>query len=394
MKKIKGITWNHTRGYTSAVAASQRYEELNPDISIMWDKRSLQAFADMSLRSLSLEYDLIVMDHPHTALAAQTGILLPLDEYLSPAFLNDCLANSVGQSHQSYAYNGHQWTLASDAAAPIATWRPDLIGRYGIALPKTWEEVIQLATEGFVSLPLVPIDSLMLLLSLCDGYGASLFSSETEVGPHEVMMVALRNLKQIADLCAPECLSMNPIQIAEHMTASDEKSATYCPAAYGYSNYSRIGFPGKLLKAGGLVKLEGKTMKSVLGGAGIAVSSMTPFKKECADFARFMASPEIQCGIYFDAGGQPGHRSAWSNDRINQACSNFFRDTLNTLDDAIVRPQYSGYMHFQDHASTIVHDCISGSIGFEIAIKLINTVYQQSIASDLPRPFPCEAIQA
>ena len=393
MKKIRGITWNHTRGYVSAIATSQRYEELNPDISITWDKRSLQAFADMSLRCLSLEYDLIVMDHPHTALAADTGILLPLDEYLSATFLDDCLANSVGQSHQSYAYNDHQWTLASDAAAPISTWRPDLVEKYGIALPKTWDEVHELTAEGFVSLPLFPIDSLMLFLSLCNGYGASLFSSDTEVGPREVMMTALERLKQIADLCAPECLSMNPIRIAEHMTSSDEKSATYCPAAYGYSNYSRIGFPGKPLKAGGLVNIDGKTMKSVLGGAGIAVSSMTPFKKECADFARFIASPEVQCGVYFDSGGQPGHRSAWNDDRINQACSNFFKDTLDTLDSAIVRPQYSGYMHFQDHASTIVHDCISGSIGFETAIKLINTVYLQSIAPDLPRAFSCEPIQ-
>jgi multiple sugar transport system substrate-binding protein len=326
------------------------------------------------------------MDHPHTALAASTGALLPLDEYLPRTFLDDCLANSVGQSHQSYYYKGHQWTLASDAAAPIATWRPDLVEKYEIALPETWDDVIRLATEGFVSLPLFPIDSLMLFFAFCDSYGTPLFSSETEIGHHEVMVKALEQLKRIASLCAPECLSMNPIRVAEYMTSSDEKSATYCPFAYGYSNYSRIRFPGKLLKAGGLVELEGKTIKSVLGGAGIAVSSKTPFKEICTDFARFMASPEIQCGLYFDSGGQPGHRAAWQDNRINQACSDFFKDTLGTLDAAIVRPQYSGYMHFQDHASNIVHDCISGSIGLKAAIELMNNVFRESITHDYPQP--------
>ena len=43
MKKLKGITWAHSRGFTSIVAVSQRYAELHPDIDITWEKRSLQA---------------------------------------------------------------------------------------------------------------------------------------------------------------------------------------------------------------------------------------------------------------------------------------------------------------------------------------------------------------
>ena len=46
MKKLKGITWAHSRGFTSIVAVSQRYAELHPDIDITWEKRSLQEFAD------------------------------------------------------------------------------------------------------------------------------------------------------------------------------------------------------------------------------------------------------------------------------------------------------------------------------------------------------------
>ena len=46
MKRMKGITWAHSRGFTSIVAVSQRYSELHPEVDIVWEKRSLQEFAD------------------------------------------------------------------------------------------------------------------------------------------------------------------------------------------------------------------------------------------------------------------------------------------------------------------------------------------------------------
>src|SRR5262245_19029290 len=96
---LRGIAWNHTRGYLPMVATAQRFEELHLNISIHWDKRSLQSFADASMADLAAAYDLIVMDHPHTALAASQHLLLPFDNWLSSPFLADQAANSVGGSH-------------------------------------------------------------------------------------------------------------------------------------------------------------------------------------------------------------------------------------------------------------------------------------------------------
>ena len=49
MVTLRGITWGHSRGFTSVVATAQRFNELNPDVEIVWEKRSLQAFADGDL---------------------------------------------------------------------------------------------------------------------------------------------------------------------------------------------------------------------------------------------------------------------------------------------------------------------------------------------------------
>jgi multiple sugar transport system substrate-binding protein len=61
--------------------------------------------------------------------------LLPLDELLPAAFLDNQARHSVGQSHASYHYDGHQWALAIDAAAPVSSWRHQLLEQCGLSVP-------------------------------------------------------------------------------------------------------------------------------------------------------------------------------------------------------------------------------------------------------------------
>lgn len=376
MITLRGIAWNHTRGFVSAVACAQRFEELHPQISIIWEKRSLQAFADASLAQLADAYDLIVIDHPHTALAATQNLLLPYEDWLSPEFLADQAANSVGGSHESYRFRDRQWTLASDAASPVATWRPDLIEQHALDLPKTWAEVLDLAKRGYVTVSAFPIDILMHSYTFCDALGESPFQSESGVASDEVLAAALAELRKLVILCDPACLERNPIRTAEWMSQTASPHAAYCPFAYGYSNYSRPHYAPFLLKAGGLVTYNGRRLRATLGGAGIAVSSTSKHPRECMDFAAWMASPNTQCGTYFLAGGQPGHRAAWTDDAVNAASNDFFRDTLQTLDESLLRPQFPCYMDFQDAATPIAHACVSGITKPADAAVEINRLYR------------------
>ncbi len=375
MTVLKGIAWNHTRGFVSIVACAQRFEELHPECSIIWEKRSLQAFADASLKQLAESFDLIVMDHPHTALAATEGLLLPCEDWLSAGFLADQEAHSVGRSHASYRFNGRQWTLATDAAAPIATWRPDLMERHGLSIPATWEEVLELADRGFVTVSAFPIDMLMHSYMFCAALRDEPFGPDG-VAPDDVLAAALDELRKLVERCDPECLGRNPIRTAEWMSQSEEPRAAYCPFAYGYSNYSRPRYAKHPLKAGGLATLGGRRLRSTLGGAGLAVSSRTKHPRACMDFAAFTAAPETQAGIYFQAGGQPGHRSAWTDDAVNAASGGFFRDTLQTLDESLLRPQFPGYMGFQDAATPVAHAAVAGTRSVDSAAAEINRLYR------------------
>ena len=373
---LRGIAWDHTRGFLPWVATAQRFEELHPEVSIRWDKRSLQAFADASLAELAATYDLIVMDHPHTALAATQGLVLPFDDWLPADFLADQAANSVGASHASYMYDGRQWGLAADAAAPIATYRRDLFDHFGLELPQTWAEVLSLASDGYVTVAAFPVDILMHTYMFCDALGAEPFKREDRLAPDEVLADAVAQIQALVTRCDPACLERNPIRTAEWMSSTDAPRAAYCPFAYGYSNYSRPGYAKHPLKATGLVAINGRRLRSILGGAGIAISARTRNARACMDYAQFAASPAIQRGLYFQSGGQPGHRSAWTDDAVNAASMDFFRDTLPTLDESLVRGKFVGYMRFQDDGSPIVHACIRGEITPKDAAVSLNRLYR------------------
>ncbi len=346
---LNGITWGHSRGITPLFAAAQRFSELYPHVEIIWQKRTLQEFADYPIEKLTKKYDLLIVDHPWVGRAAATKCVLPLDEYLPKKYLEDQLINSVGYSHLSYYYDDHQWALAVDAATPVASYRADLLQRNSIPVPGTWPEVIALAKRGKLAMPAIPIDLLMNFYMFCQAHGNEPFLNEKEVIDIETGLKALDSMKELLSLVDKKMFVCNPIAVAELMTSTD--NYWYCPFAYGYSNYSRKGYAKFLLIYTDLVLFEtGTHLKSTIGGTGLAVSSLTNNKEWAIQFVSWVASPEIQSNLYVQHGGQPGHRSAWVSEDVNRSSNNYFINTLDTMDRAYLRPRYNGYLYFQDHA--------------------------------------------
>ena len=172
---LRGITWNHSRGFVSVVATAQRFCEMRPEVEIVWEKRSLQEFADAPIQGLAEDYDLLVIDHPWAGYAAYSQVLVPLQEIIPADFMADQAANSVGHSHPSYVFNGNQCALAIDAATPVASYRPDLLQRYGLEKPQTWSDLLELARQGRVIMPAIEIDTLMNFYMLCATQGEAAF---------------------------------------------------------------------------------------------------------------------------------------------------------------------------------------------------------------------------
>jgi len=374
---LKGITWGHSRGITPLLAVSQRFSELHPGVEINWTKRTLQEFADYPIEKLTEQYDLLIIDHPWVGCAAATNCVLPLNEYLSAAYLHDQAKNSVGFSHPSYNYKNQQWALAIDAATPAASFRKDLFEKNNVLLPQTWEELIALAQTGVVAVPGIPIDMLMNFYSFCIAHGATPFNNKEEVVDKATGVMAIETMKELYVLTGKKMFSCNPIAIAELMSATDDY--WYCPFAYGYSNYSREGYAKNLVHYTDVVSFNGEKLQTAIGGTGLAVSAFSRHKEVAINFAAMVVSGEMQRTMYVQHGGQPGHRSAWVDEDANHLTNDFFKNILPVMDNGYVRPRYNGYLYFQDHAGTPLQKCIMHNEDPAIALQDMNTIYQQSL---------------
>ena len=80
---LKGIAWDHPRGYEPLRATSKAFAEIYQGVSIKWNIRSLREFGDMPIESLIETYDLITIDHPYMGEADANKLLLPLENGLT-----------------------------------------------------------------------------------------------------------------------------------------------------------------------------------------------------------------------------------------------------------------------------------------------------------------------
>jgi len=163
---LKGMTWSHPRGYDPMVACSSLWQE-KTGTTIEWDKRSLQDFESFPVEELARAYDLIVIDHPHVGQITAESCLAPLDVAGREAERAALASGSVGQSYPSYAWQGRQWAFPIDAASQVQAWRPDALD----APPARWSEVLDLARQGRVLLPLRPPHVLMAFYTLAGNLG-------------------------------------------------------------------------------------------------------------------------------------------------------------------------------------------------------------------------------
>ena len=248
--------------------------------------------------------------------------MLGLSSYIPAEALQTQEQESVGQVHRSYRLAGEQWALAIDAAAPVSASRPDLLERHGGA-PGTWDEMIALGRKGVVACPSIPLDVYGNFLNLCASLGNPIFPDNDTVVLRQAGAAALEMLRELAAVVPARFLHLDPIRTLEAMSQQDIWA--YCPFIYGYSNYARSGYAPHRLRFGEVVTVApGISSATMLGGTGLAVSANCTHPKIAVEYARFVASPEIQRGLYFEAGGPPALRSAWLDGEVNRASADSF----------------------------------------------------------------------
>ena len=374
MIKLKGITWDHARGYDPLIASSELYFK-EKGIQVDWQKRSLTNFGDQSLEALSKQFDLIIMDHPHVGVAEASQCLMPLNDLLPANILNELKISSAGPSFESYHYHGKQWALPIDAAMQCASYRADLM--VNDSLPNTWEEVFALAKtlaskKLYIGMALCPTDCLCSFLSLTAQFGSPIQENNELLVEPSVGIKALSMLRTMRDVFHPKALDWNPIALYDYM--AEQNDIAYSPLAFCYTNYSRAGFRKNILKYHTAPEIN----NAVLGGAGIAITSSCTNVQEAAHYAAWICSDVVQSTIYVNAQGQPGNKMAWENKQANVITNNFFSNTMPSLTNAYLRPRYQGWPKFQTFIGETIHAYLLHDTAPELVLEKLQAAYTAS----------------
>lgn len=374
MIKLKGITWDHARGYDPLIAASELYYK-EKGIQVDWQKRSLTNFGDQSLEALSKQFDLIIMDHPHVGVAEASQCLMPLNDLVPANILNELKISSAGPSFESYHYHEKQWALPIDAAMQCASYRADLM--VNDSLPNTWEEVFALAKtlaskKLYIGMALCPTDCLCSFLSLTAQFGSPIQENNELLVEPSVGIKALSMLRTMRDIFHPKALDWNPIALYDYM--AEQNDIAYSPLTFCYTNYSRAGFRKNILKYHTAPEIN----NVVLGGAGIAITSSCSNVQEAANYAAWICSDVVQSTIYVNAQGQPGNKMAWENKQANVITNNFFTNTMPSLTNAYLRPRYQGWPKFQTFLGETIHAYLLHDTAPELVLEKLQAAYTAS----------------
>ncbi|MFG1926048.1 carbohydrate ABC transporter substrate-binding protein [Cryptosporangium sp. NPDC048952] len=334
MSRLRGLTWDHPRGYNALAAAAG-------DL-IHWDAQPLEGFEAHPLADLAERYDLLVIDHPHIGEA--TECLVPLDDVFDASELAHWAKNSIGASMRSYHYDGKHWAVPLDAAAQVCASRPDLLA----APPTTWNQV--LAVREPVALSLAGPHAFLTFCSIAVALGEEYPVSDA------TGLAVLDTMAELHGRAPAGTVDLNPIGLLERLSSTDD--IALIPLVFGYVNYAPT---VRFSDAPGL--------GSTLGGTGLAITRRATVTDELRDHVRWLMREDTQCGFIPSHAGQPSARAAWAVD-------GFYAGTARTLENAWVRPRYPGYIAFQAQASALIRDALDGVFSFRTCLAELRRMSQ------------------
>jgi len=362
---LKGLTWDHPRGYAPLLGGIPEYQKNNPGVTIHWDRRTMREFGEAPIEQYLDRYDLLVVDHPFVGFAAAHGALVDLASSISEAEKHRFAADSVGPSWESYWYGGGLWAFPVDAATQVASCRPDLLAEVQPGVPNTMAGVLELAAKArkagkSIIVPACPTDAISLFFTFSANLGHPIAEGREFFVDDLVGAEVLDRLHALIAVAHPKSIEWNPIQVYDFMIGGSD--AVYCPYGFGYSNYSRVGNPVRLKFTNAPEAGRQGCAGTMLGGTGIAVSALGAHPSEAVAYAKWLVSAAHQRGTYFREGGQPASLAAWTDASVNAAADNFFSDTLRTLQTAYVRPRFDGFVRFFETAGIEINRCLRGEV--------------------------------
>jgi ABC-type glycerol-3-phosphate transport system substrate-binding protein len=330
-KKTEVVSWSPTGGRWEipSRAVKPDFEKAFPDIKvkiIATPIGEMSAKMGVVLGAKSSAYDTIYGDYAPLYPFIIGGYLEPIDPYLDedPAFRDDIVNDIPKNVLDTYRdKTGKLYGLPPDSNCQMQYYRAEVFDKYGIKLPKTWDECIEAAKEltggdqyGFTCSLRRGVYTTYGWKPVFFSHGGSLFDKQEKGYYNPTLLTdagvkATNVLKELVKYGAPGTLNAVDDETNEHLVRG---IAVYGPIQWGGSvmtdpKYCQF---AEHMRVGVVPASPGHNPTPTMGGLGFVIPINAKRKKEVWKWIKYCNSKEIQ-KKWVENTGQPSRTSSLKN---------------------------------------------------------------------------------
>ncbi|MCX7027724.1 MAG: ABC transporter substrate-binding protein [Spirochaetes bacterium] len=387
-KQVKLVIAGRDGDYGNAMqVAVDAYMAKNPSVTFELLKLSgddVYQKTVIDAKSGTGTYDLILIDDPKAMQYQQAGWLEDLDAMYKKSGKSvdsDFISTTIDLCRFPNGSKGKLYSLPFVGNVSLFAYRTDLFAKYGLAAPKTWNDVLLAAKKIAENEPSVsgvsfrgvkgnPI--LTAFLPIFWSFGADFMDASEK--PNVNSPEAVKALKFFLELAkyAPKSVPMNnTAQIRDGLLAGTVGIAPEVwPAWLGSlddPNQSKVAGKVKVTKHPADVKKS----SPMIGIWHIAIPAASKNKQAAFDFLSFVTSKETQKLMVLKAGLPPSRMSVFEDKEI-LAKYPWYPAILEALQDGVARPRTLYWAEIENTMGGLVQEALIGSKTAEQALGEAN----------------------
>ena len=305
----------------------EEFERTHPQIQVQDEEIPASAGEQHQLYVINLEgqsptFDVFSIDIIWIAEFARAGWIVPLDGILDPETQQDYFPATMTAAR----YQGGVYAVPWFIDAGLLYYRSDLLANYGLASPRTWDDLIRAAQKvsagegiyGFVWEGKQSEGLICNTLEYLWGRGGEVLregQAVIESPENRAALELMRDLIVKYRITPPVVTSMTEEGARQLFTAGKAVFIRNWP--YMWNVVQREGSPlrGKVGLAP-LPSFPGHESVSTLGGWYLAVNRYSTQRAAAEEFVRFMAQPDVQKNLALGAGFQPPRRALYRDPEL------------------------------------------------------------------------------
>ncbi|HXL03238.1 MAG TPA: ABC transporter substrate-binding protein [Bacillota bacterium] len=361
--------------------SAKRYEEITGvKVQVVcMPYAELKETAVLDVRNNAGAYDLVMLDDPWMPEFSQGKLLTNLDEYFKDGLDDDFIENCVALCRDPYG-KGSLFAVPAIGNVTMFYYRHDLLKKYNLSPPKTWDDVIKIAeiitrdepdTYGYVVRGQRGNPIVADYLPVFWAYGGEVLDENMKPAVNsEAGVKAMETYLKLKELSPKGCETFDSDQIATALTQGQIAMTIAWP-----SWVSQVDNPQSSKVVGKIefLAVPGQTKDSaaMIGNWLLGIPKTSRNKDQAVEFAKWVISPEAQKEMALMGGGAPTRKSLY-NDPDLTAKYRHYPAQLSALEHSVARPRTPYWSQIEDVWGLYLSQILVGQIGIREGLDKAN----------------------